>query len=90
MKLIDKDKVVEEIEKRLKQNIPTNEGALAEDMDILSFLDTLEMKEIVDYEEPDLTPIFEEMGVEPDSKIATAFRNAFYKGVDNFCKRKEL
>lgn len=43
----------------------------------------------IEVEESDLNPIFEEMGVEPDSKIAMAFRNAFYKGVDNFCKRKE-
>ena len=43
----------------------------------------------IEVEESDLNPIFEEMGVEPDSKIAMAFRNAFYKGVDNFLKRKE-
>ena len=45
MELIDKDALVAEIEKRLKQNISTNEGALVEDMDILSFIDTLEVKE---------------------------------------------
>ena len=45
MKLIDKDKIVAEIEKRKKRNV-LNEGAFEEDIDILSFLDTIETKEI--------------------------------------------
>ena len=45
MKLIDKDKIVVEIEKRKKRNV-LNEGAFEEDIDILSFLDTIETKEI--------------------------------------------
>lgn len=100
MKLIDKDKVREWLEAKKKCEGWCAVGA--DDADVYyargvrftcdtckDFLDTLEVKEVVDYEEPDLNPIFEEMGVEPNSKIAMAFRNAFYKGIDNFCKRKE-
>lgn len=149
MKLIDKDKVVAEIERRKKELIElsndfANQWACGSLDNILSFLNTFEVKEVnsiwndarktipedssnqiicikedglavltvgkivngtkkwaylndlvdtdnfnIEVEESDLNPIFEEMGVEPDSKIAMAFRNAFYKGVDNFCKRKE-
>ena len=45
MKLIDKDALVAEIEKRKRQNL-LNEGAFEEDIDILSLLDTLEVKEV--------------------------------------------
>lgn len=41
--LIDKDRISAEIEKRKKRNI-LNESAFEEDIDILSFLDTLEVK----------------------------------------------
>lgn len=43
--LIDKSALVAEIEKRKKRNL-LNEGAFEEDIDILSFLDTLEVKEV--------------------------------------------
>ena len=42
---IDKDALIAEIEKRKKRNV-LNEGAFEEDIDILSFLDTLEIKEV--------------------------------------------
>ena len=29
------------------------------------------------------------MGVEPDSRIASMFKNAFYKAVDKFLNKKE-
>ena len=45
MKLIDKDALVAEIEKRKHQNF-LNEGAFEEDIDILSLLNTLEVKEV--------------------------------------------
>ena len=45
MKLIDKDALVAEIEKRKKRNL-LNEGAFEEDIDILSFINTLEVKEV--------------------------------------------
>ena len=44
MNLIDKDALVAEIEKRKHRNI-LNEGAFEEDIDILSFINTLEGKE---------------------------------------------
>ena len=43
MKLIDKDALVAEIERRKHRNI-LNEGAFEEDIDILSFINTLEVK----------------------------------------------
>ena len=43
--LIDKEALVAEIEKRRKRNV-LNEGAFEEDIDILSFIDTLEAKDL--------------------------------------------
>lgn len=45
MKLIDKATVVAEIEKRKKRNL-LNEGAFEEDVDILSFINAMEVKEV--------------------------------------------
>lgn len=42
---IDKSALVAEIERRRKRNV-LNEGAFEEDIDILSFIDTLEVKEV--------------------------------------------
>lgn len=43
---INKDALIVEIRKRKNLNV-LNEGAFEEDIDILSFLDTLEVKEVV-------------------------------------------
>ena len=43
---LDKEVLVEKIEKRKKQNVLTNEGAFEEDVDILCLLDTLDVKEV--------------------------------------------
>ena len=56
---------------------------------ILDILDTLEVKEIHEDIDMDLNHLFEEMGVEPDSRIALMFKNAFYKSVDNYLDKKE-
>ena len=45
MKLIHKDTLIAEIEKRKHRNI-LNEGAFEEDIDILSFINHLEVKEV--------------------------------------------
>ena len=45
MRLIDKDAVIAEIERRKKRNL-LNEGAFEEDIDILSFINSLEVKEV--------------------------------------------
>ena len=42
---INKDTLVSEITKRKKRNV-LNEGAFEEDIDILSFINTLEVKEV--------------------------------------------
>lgn len=49
MKLIDKDKVVAEIKKRMQENLhenPLTASAYIEDEDLLSFIDTIEVKEV--------------------------------------------
>ena len=43
--LIDKDALVAEITKRKKRNV-LNEGAFEEDIDILSFINSIEAKEV--------------------------------------------
>jgi hypothetical protein len=43
---LDKEVLVEKIEKRKKQNVLTNEGAFEEDVDILCLIDTLDVKEV--------------------------------------------
>ena len=52
MKLIDKDALVAEIERRIKSlrqvNSPREQAVLYECEDIISFLDTLEVKEVED------------------------------------------
>lgn len=45
MKLIDKDIIVAELERRQKKNI-LNEGAFEEDIDILYFIKALKVKEV--------------------------------------------
>lgn len=51
MKLIDKDALVAEIKRRMDENrekqvLPQYFGMVEEDLNILSFLDTLEVKEV--------------------------------------------
>ena len=43
---IPKSAVVAEIEKRKRKNVLTNEGAFEEDIDILSFINNMEVKEV--------------------------------------------
>ena len=101
-KYIDKSALVAEIEKRrdsfyslsksCEKGTPAKAGfyAQAQTLEgILSFLDTLEVKEVYECNDVDLNPLFEEMGVEPDSRIALMFKNAFYKSVDNYLDKKE-
>ena len=97
MKLIDKSALVAEIERRIFV-LKANESVISmlaggmfvnEFKDLLSFLDTLEVKEIHEDIDMDLNHLFEEMGVEPDSRIALMFKNAFYKSVDNYLDKKE-
>ena len=91
MKLIDKDALVAEIEKRRSRNSKNkiNLAAAFEDNYLLSFIDTLEVKEILKDIDVDLNPFFEELGVESDSRIAYTFKKAFYKGIDRYLNKKE-
>lgn len=98
MELIDKDKVVAEIERRIKtnkecmlglRNLDYYQGKVDALNDTLSFLDTLEVKEVYEHNDSDLDSILEEIGVEPDSKSAKMFKTAFYKSIDNYLEKKE-
>lgn len=88
---IDKSAVVAEIEGRIE--VYEKSGInfhlrISELKNILSFLDTLEVKEFVEYSPYDLDPIFEEMGIELSSRKADDFKNAFYKAVDNLLNER--
>lgn len=56
---------------------------------IKDLLDTLEVKEIREDIDVDLNPIFEEFGIDPDSRFASMFKEGFYKGVDRYLNKKE-
>lgn len=95
---ISKAAVVAEIERHVKLNETCQKisggnefyrGAIDEAKEILSFLNTLEVKEIHEDIDMDLNPFFEELGVEPDSRIAYTFKEAFYKGIDRYLNKKE-
>ena len=94
MALIDKDKVVAEIQRRkdyyenLEQIKPVYDSNIADCEELLSFLDTLEVKEIYEHDGSDLDSILEKIGVEHDSKLAKMFKTAFYKSIDNYLAKK--
>lgn len=95
MKLIDKDKVVAKIEKRIKETEsmqPKSDqfwaGQISAFKGVLKILDTLEVKEVYEHNDSDLNSIIEEIGIEPDSKLAKMFKAAFYKSVDNYLTKK--
>ena len=86
---ISKDTLVAEIERRINELSQLEKASYEVGLSdaykiILSFLNTLEVKEVYECNDVDLNPLFEEMGVEPDSRIALMCKNAFYKGVDNY------
>ena len=93
--LIDKDSIAAEIERRKKyyenmQKIkPVYESNIEDFNELLSFIDTLEVKEVHECNNVDLNPLFEEMGVEPDSRIVLMLKNAFYKSLDNYLDKKK-
>lgn len=91
---ISKSALVAEIEKRYETNIigahsAFRNGKIEALREVKTLINTLEMKEVYECNDVNLNPLFEEMGVEPDSRIALMFKNAFYKAVDNYLDRKE-
>lgn len=100
---IDKSALVAEIESKIEKYTKRGEesdakrdgygmywgGVLSCLNEIRTLCDTLEVKEINEHDDVDLDIICEEMGVEPDSRIASMFKNAFYKAVDKFLDKKE-
>lgn len=97
---IPKSAVVAEIERRLEKianassegnrELSAIHGAQqCELINLVQYIDTLEVKEIHEDIDMDLNPFFEELGVEPDSRIAYTFKEAFYKGIDRYLNKKE-
>ena len=91
---ISKSALVAEIERRYKTNLigahsAFRNGKIEALREVKDFLNTLEVIEVYECNDVNLNPLFEEMGVEPDSRIALMFKNAFYKSVDNYLDRKE-
>ena len=93
MKLIDKDKVVAELERRIGELSTLDKASYEIGLYdaykiILSFLDTLEVKEVYEHNDSDLDSILEGIGVEHDSKLAKMFKTAFYNGIDTYLAQK--
>ena len=98
---IDKAALIAEIESKKKRAQILGDNAINSSMqqffdgmkqgcvDILSFLDTLEVGEIHEDIDMDLNPFFEELGVESDSRIASMFKESFYKGINRYLNKKE-
>lgn len=90
---ISKSALVAEIEKKYETNIigahsAFRNGKIEALREVKTLINTLEVKEVYECNDVNLNPFFEEMGVEPDSRIALMFKNAFYKSVDNYLDRK--
>ncbi len=101
---IKKSDVVAWIEKRIKEcdkladaaadnNLPNtlqaNELLIRQYTSLLHFINNLEVKEIHEDIDVDLIPIFEEFGIDPDSRFASMFKESFYKGIDRYLNKKE-
>lgn len=85
-KYIDKAAVVAELNRLIAELVEEGEDTMFEQGRISAFEDvkvfinhSLEVKEVYQCNDVNLNPLFEEMGVEPDSKIALMIKNAFYK-----------
>lgn len=91
MELIDKEKVITEIKRLLDKYISVytfNYGATQDLNHLLNFLDTIEVKQLYEHNDADLDLIIEEIGIEPDSKLAKMVKTAFYKGIDSYLAKK--
>ena len=95
---INKSAVMAEIESYINsfcdrngnlEDIETNGLTYETLYDLKNSIDTLEVKEIHEDIDVDLNPLFEELGVEPDSRIASWYKKAFYRGVDRYLNKKE-
>lgn len=101
---IKKSDIIAEIKRRIKEcdkladaaadnnlsnTLQANELLIRQYTSLLHFLDTLEVKEINEDIDVDLNPLFEELGVEPDSRFAFIFKESFYKGIDKYLNKKE-
>ena len=98
--LIDKDALVAEIERRRdaasmrQQNLESigqesviNEMVANELNRIISFIDTLEVKE-VEISILNIDDLFEENGIDPTSKVAKNFKESYYTALENLKVQK--
>ena len=95
---IEKSALVAEIKRRMEKYATIDVGKSRELdalygakckalMEILSFLDTLEVKE-VGISIPNIDNLFEENGIDPNSKVAKNFKESYYTALENFKPQK--
>lgn len=94
---ISKDALVAEIERRIKtnkecmlglRNLDYYQGKVDALNDTISFLDTLEVKE-VGISIPNIDDTLKEEGLDPDSKEAKVFKESYYMALENLKRGKE-
>lgn len=86
MKLIDKEAVVAELKRQRNVYIgePNKYKVLSR---ILSFIDTLEVKE-VGISIPNIDDTLKEEGLDPDSKEAKVFKESYYMALEKLKAQK--
>lgn len=100
MKLIDKDIIIREIDRRIvgfKEVLKTCDldvtktainGLIKSYESLKLFIDTIEVREVHEHDDYDIDKIIEEIGIKPDSRLANMAKNAFYRGLDNYLVKK--
>ena len=84
MKLINKNKLLEEL-KKLKQNLSASPIVVIEDVE--SLVESLEVKE-VGIDIPNIDDLFEEDGIDPNSKDVKAFKECYYMALEKLKEKK--
>ena len=96
---ISKSALVAEIERRISV-LKANESVISmlaggmfvnEFKDLLSFLDTLEVKEVVRINTSlsDIDDDLKKLGVDPDSKQAKMLKDCYYRAIDRILEKGE-
>ena len=94
---IDKSALVAEIERRKKyyENIqmikPVYESNIEDFNELLSFLESLEVKEVVrtNTSLSDIDDDLKKLGVDPDSKQAKMLKDCYYRAIDRILEKGE-
>lgn len=100
MKLIDKDIIIGEIDRRI---VAFREVLKTCDLDftqtvikslissyesLKQFIDTIEVREISEHNDFDLDKIIEDMGVNPNSRFGDMLKKSYWKAIDECLMKK--